>query len=339
LTCRPVVDLAPLAGTPLKVLYIDNAPVRSLAPLRGMSLEELHCGLLPTPRRAGRDGNYHSGYPDNPNEYRLVGPIDLSPLRGMGIKKLVANFNLFTSLDGLEGMPIEHLDVNHGRIQSLEPLAGAPLMHLSASSNRIDSLAPLRGMPLTTMDVEGNNIRDLEPLRDMALRGLDVRFNPVESFAPLRGMATLESLSVRWPDNAPCEELRGLPLTSLTVSNDDFMLEHVEGAKLRSLEFNSAKVRSLAPLRDMTTLTALDIGDSPIDDLTPIKGLSLISFGISRHNPLLYNADKMRIPREMKSIYEFTVADRKGVNRHSYRVERFWEKYDGEAAQTGQWKF
>ena len=359
----PVRSLEPLRGMPLEELHcgLDSTPGRpagrsgsfgfgtlgrygnqrpigptDLSPLQGMRIRKFIAHDNPFDSLKGLEGM--------PLEHVVVNygrPIrSLESLAGAPLRFLDVSYTGIEALDPLAGAPLQHLSVSGNRVETLDPLAGAPIAHLNIGRNKMQSLEPVRGMPLTTLYMADNGIRDLGPVRDLALKALDISNNPVESLAPLRGMAALESLTVSGNDGLKSfAELRDFPgLKHLYVSNDNFSLRDVEGVALVTLEFDSALISSLAPLRRMASLERLNIGNSPIDDLAPIKNLPLRHFGVSRDIPWFFDEDRTRPLREMKTIDSFAVGSAKDFRGPQYGgAEYFWKKYD-EAVKTGKWE-
>ncbi|MBL8826579.1 MAG: hypothetical protein JNM18_06300 [Planctomycetaceae bacterium] len=155
-----LVDLSPLAGMPLKSLYVGNVPVIDLSPLRGMPLKSL--------------GIYQTQV------------ADLSPLVGMPLEELHMNgARKVTSIEPLRGMPLKRLSMNGLPISDLSPLAGMKLDNLSIASTPVADLSVLRGMPLRGfVDLGNTKVTDLSPLHDCpTLKEVDlnrVNIAPVE---------------------------------------------------------------------------------------------------------------------------------------------------------------
>jgi hypothetical protein len=143
---------------------------------------------------------------------------DLSPIKGLGIKRLQLNGNpQLENLAPLKGMPLEYLSIEGTGVSDLSALSGTPLKTLNCSRTRVKSLRPLANAPLATLwmnetkidNLDGmpgmrlNNLRasstelkDLTPLSGMPLQVVDCNHTHIGSIEPLRGMKDLAALSV-----------------------------------------------------------------------------------------------------------------------------------------------
>ena len=89
-----VSDLTPLAGAPLKHIFLGDMPIVGLAGVRGLPLETLTIGRSQV--------------------------SDLSPLRGMQLRKLHLDTLPVSDLSPIQGMPIEDISINNtGKVTDL----------------------------------------------------------------------------------------------------------------------------------------------------------------------------------------------------------------------------
>ncbi len=138
---------------------------------------------------------------------------DLSPLRGLPLKRLEFSDNHVSDLSPLRGMPLKSLIFwRNGAIKDLTPLRGMPLEHLGCGHTNVADLSPLKGMKLKYLYCDQTLVAELSPLRGMALEVLSLAYcGRVTDLSPLREM----SLQVLWwlgtavSDLAP---LKGMPL-------------------------------------------------------------------------------------------------------------------------------
>jgi eukaryotic-like serine/threonine-protein kinase len=137
---------------------------------------------------------------------------DLSPLRGLPLKRLVFLDNQVSDLAPLRGMPLETLIFQRNNaIKDLTPLQGIPLEHLECAFTNVADLSPLKGMKLKHLSCDQTLVSDLSPLRGMALEVLSVAHSRVTDLSPLRGMP----LQLFWWKGTPVTDLsplRGMPL-------------------------------------------------------------------------------------------------------------------------------
>jgi serine/threonine protein kinase len=156
-------DLTPLAGLPLKVLWVrGNDKLSNLKPLEGMPLVELNC------------------------QGTIV--ADLTPLHKCPLESLHIAGTRVRSLDALKGLPLKKLYCHDSVISDLSPLAGMRLEVLICLYTQVHDLSPLRKMPLTSLCVAScRQITDLSPLQGMPLDDLDVRAVGTTDLTPLNG--------------------------------------------------------------------------------------------------------------------------------------------------------
>jgi len=147
---------------------------------------------------------------------RLGSVADLSPLRGLPLKRLRFTDNQVSDLSPLRRMPLKTLNFQRNiAIKDLTPLQGMPLEHLECAFTSVDDLSPLKGMKLKHLSCDDTMVSDLSPLRGMALEVLSVAHSRrVTDLSPLRGMP----LHVLWWNGAPVSDLsplRGMPLKEI----------------------------------------------------------------------------------------------------------------------------
>jgi Leucine-rich repeat (LRR) protein len=144
--------------------------------------------------------------------------IDLSPLRDMPLKQLGFARNLAVNdLAALKGLPLELLDCSHTSVADLSPLKGMKLTKLWCDQTFVSDLAPLQGMPLKELRIPFTKVSDLKPLRGMPLELLSVINTPVTDLSPLRGMA-LKELNLTGSSVTDLTPIREMPLTVLRLT-------------------------------------------------------------------------------------------------------------------------
>jgi serine/threonine protein kinase len=169
-------------------------------------------------------------------------PIDLTPLRGVGVDQVnwgspwcfdlrpLAKTGLkrlgfewarnLSDLSPLAGLPLTHLSIHGSVVADLRPLAGMKLesfVCIPANDNNggpflLADLSPLKGMPLKEMDITGSQVADLRPLAGTKLTKLNLQGTPVTDLSPLKGLP-LEVLKVG--KIGDISALKGLPLNVL----------------------------------------------------------------------------------------------------------------------------
>jgi hypothetical protein len=102
---------------------------------------------------------------------------DLSPLRGLPLKRLIFWDNQVTDLSPLREMPLKQLGFARNlAVRDLAPLKGLPLEFLDCSHTCVADLSPLEGMRLTVLWCDQTLVSDLTPLRGMPLTWLSVAY-------------------------------------------------------------------------------------------------------------------------------------------------------------------
>jgi hypothetical protein len=217
----------------------DLSPVRALA-----RLESLECKGTVYRQGTVADLSPLRGLPLRRLIFSDNQVTDLSPLRDMPLKRLGFARNLAVKdLVPLKGMPLEFLDCSHTSVADLSPLRGAKLTTLWCDQTFVSDLTPLRGMALKELRIPYTQVSDLKPVRGMPLEVLTVINTPVRDLSPLKDMA-LKDVSVDGSRVTDLSPLRGMPLTRIRLT---FRPEH-----------DTEIVRSLATLRYINEKPAAD---------------------------------------------------------------------------------
>ena len=263
--------------------------------------------------------------------FRREDVVDLTPLAGVPVSRLVANCcKSLTTLSGIEGMPLTELRVLStpisdlsplrgmsltslivygagGKLSDLSPLEGMPLRELNLSAmggeRLVEDLAPLKGMPLTDLDLDGfEHVSDLSPLERMQLHRLNLSgCRSVTNLAPLAGM--------------PLKQLKicGTGVTDLTP---------IKGMELTQLDLWGTRVADLTslegmPLTRVTLMLGWGKGHIPATDVTPLSKLPLKSVSL-RADLIQKGMDALRSVKTLETINRRPVAE-------------FWKLYDAGA--------
>jgi hypothetical protein len=175
-------------------LRFNTDAVSDLSPVRALTrLESLDCYGSPERRGMVADLSPLRGMPLKRLSFRDNQVSDLSPLRGMPLKMLIFERNLaIKDLTPLEGMPLERLDCGHSNVADLSALKGMKLNRLSCDQTLVSDLSPLRGMALEQLNVAHSRVTDLSPLRGMPLQVFWSVSSAVSDLSPLKGMPLKE---------------------------------------------------------------------------------------------------------------------------------------------------
>jgi serine/threonine protein kinase/Leucine-rich repeat (LRR) protein/DNA-directed RNA polymerase subunit RPC12/RpoP len=139
---------------------------------------------------------------------------DLSPLKGMKLKRFWCQWTQVSDLSPLKDMPLELFRCNGTLVTDLSPLKGMNLWFVECGGTKISDLSPLRNMPLGHLQIANTKVTDLSPLKEMKLGFLMICGTEVADLTPLKGMP----LSVFWGNEARVTDLsplRGILLTEL----------------------------------------------------------------------------------------------------------------------------
>lgn len=176
----------------------------------------------------------------------LSQPLDLSPINGLKIHKLVS-VNQKLDLSTIKGLPLLELVCFGSANTDVTALSGMPLQLLFLSGNwELTNLQPLKGMRLTRFACDNSLVADLSPLSGMPLKSFTGHVTQVADLSPLRGMP-LEVLSC---EQTPVKDLS--PLVNM---------------KLQKLSFTpSPDLKGVEVIRQMSSL--MEIGTAH-DKLMP----------------------------------------------------------------------
>ena len=247
---------------------------------------------------------------------------DIAPLRGIPITSLsLGNCDGITDYSPLEGMPLKELDVGTCRNfddQAMAYLRGAPLERLVVEFTSQTDISVIKGTRMRCLRVERAD--DLSGLAGMSLEELLVRrAERVEDISVIRGMPLvllrLGGLSVtNFSALVSLHSLRSLDLSGSREFSDLTLV-----AKMKDLEellIPKTAVEDLAPLKALGHLKKLDIGGTPVVQLTPILDLKLADFTFDPRN--------IKDPAQLKSLRSL-----KSLQRICGKpAAEFWKRYD-----------
>ncbi len=298
---RQVADLTPLQGMPLEALNVRNTAVADLTDLRGLKLRRLACAGF------GRitDLSPLRGMPLERLEIEYSSVSDLSPLRGMKLTSLRADHSPLRDLSPLRGMDLDYLHVQQTAVTDLGPLRGMALSTLwcdydpwrdAALVRSLKKLQTINGQPAADfrkkMDADEAAFAEWAasvarlPAGDQAeavekeLKRRNPRFTGRVKHKVENGVVTELSFGTNHVrDIAPVRALPGLRVLScrggFRTLGKVTSLWPLHGMKLTSLDCASnGGIKDLTPLKEMP-LAALNCGNTAVEDLSPLKGLSL----------------------------------------------------------------
>jgi internalin A len=160
-------------------------------------------------------------------------------------------------------------------LRDLSPFKGLKLQMLDLSGNPVREIRHLQGMPLNVLWLENTEVVSLKSLSNANLRELRLNNSPVESLDGIQGqpLENLYAVGTRIKGIEPLRKsnLRGLWLTGSPVSD----LSPLAGLPLESLTAHRTLVNDLSFVRKLPVIQRLHIGETLIEDLTPLEGLRL----------------------------------------------------------------
>jgi serine/threonine protein kinase/tetratricopeptide (TPR) repeat protein len=268
----------------------------------------------------------------------------LYPLQGLRLYEFRVQRGLLRDLSPFRGMPLKKLGFPYTKVADLGPLEGMPLTDIDCAATLVDSLEPLRGMQLRRINCYGVPVTDLEPLRGMPLEWVRVPLTDVTDFSPLVG-APIEHLDVAGTSLTDLSLFRNMPLSTLDVNRcyDLADISALKGMALRELCLDYDRIADFSPLRglplevlscshmpveDLSPLTGMPLTDlrcyeAAVSDLTPLKGMELTHIGFTPKN-ITKGMDVLREMQSLKRIFPWYSPDPNG----GFTAEEFWRRYD-----------
>ena len=205
-----------------------------------------------------------------------------------------------------EGGEIVAAEFPNCSLRDLSPLKGLKLQVLDLSGNPVREIRHLQGMPLNILWLENTGVVSLASLSNAKLRELRLNNSPVESLDGLQGqpLEQLYAVATRIKDVEPLRKsnLRGLWLTDSPVAD----LSPLGGLPLESLTVHRTLVNDLSFVRKLPVIQRLHIGETLIEDLTPLEGLRLtrLVFTPSRIKRGMDSAKRLQGLREIGVAFD-----------------------------------
>ena len=207
-------------------------------------------------------------------------------------------------------------------LRDLSPLRGLLLQGLDLSGNPVRELRHLKGMPLRNLFLENTRVENLRDLSDAKLVELRLNNSPILSLKGLEGQP-LENLYAVGTRITEVSSLRSSNLRQLWLSESPVSdVSGLSGLPLISLTLHRTLVEDVLFVRQLPVLQRLHIGETLIEDLTPLAGVNLTR--------LVFTPSRikrgMNVVRSLYGLREIgTVFDDSG--RDITSPEAFWSKY------------
>ena len=161
-------------------------------------------------------------------------------------------------------------------VRDLSPLSGLQLKGLDLYGNPVSDLSPLEGMPLEVLYLEDTPVEDISALQGMPLKVLYLSKTDVRNLTPLETISSLQRLNLLGAPVTDLSPLENVPLRMLWLNDTPVSdVSSLASAPLVSLTLEGSQVQDLRPVGKMDQLKRLHIANTPVTDLTPLKGLQL----------------------------------------------------------------
>lgn len=206
--------------------------------------------------------------------------LDITPLTGLSLNRLVMRGYIIESVGKLRGMRLRRLVIPGTPLKSLAVLSGMPLVELDISGSEVTDLTGLQGLKLERLSVADTKVASIMPLRGVSIRELNLHGTPVRDVTYLQGVP-VERLDVSNTLIFDFSVLSGFKCTSLNVGGTTVRdLGFCSGMPLTELNIDGTTVGSLYSLRGKT-LKRLILGNSVIRDMSALKSITLSSLDLS----------------------------------------------------------
>lgn len=151
------------------------------------------------------------------------------------------------------------------------------LERVNAEKNRLKTAAGLENLKdLEKLNLSHNALANIDALSELAdLEDLDLSDNEIKNIAPLANLLRLRELNLRNND-----------ITSLTA------LTNMTNLKKLDLHGNGF-LKDLRPLHTLQEIETLDIGETGVVDLSPLKDLFLLELQMDKSTIAGFTSDKV----------------------------------------------
>ena len=195
------------------------------------------------------------------------GLTDLSPIAALtGLTELRVNGTnrnprqtFLQDLSPLRGLKLRRIECSHTYVDDLNPLRGMPLIAVLVEGTAVEDLSPLRGKLLWELWCGNSYVKDLEPVRGMPLHELRVAATRITTLDPVRGADKLHTVFCDYSDVTSLAPLAGKPLRFLGFEGTPVTdLSPLAGCPLENVAGPIDPARDAAVLRGMPTLRTIN---------------------------------------------------------------------------------
>jgi len=200
----------------------------------------------------------------------------------------------------LKGLSLRFLDLGMCDVSDISAIAGMPLTTLILENTKVSDISVVQGMQLEVLQLQETGVTDLSMLAGMPLRELNLKNVAIDN---LDTIATLP-LQTLW--------MPGTKITDVAA---------LAGKSMVSLDIEGTAVSTLDPLATMSSLKRLNIVNTQITDLTPLKDLQLERIAFTPQS-IITGIDVLRNMPRLSQI----LTTMEGNPQQS--ATEFWQKYD-----------
>lgn len=104
--------------------------------------------------------------------------IDISPITGMDIEKLIVRNCPLKNISALRAMKLKYLDLSSTRVTQIDILYGMPLEQLYLDDTKVADITPLKVSPIKNLLLRNTLVSNLQPLVGKKLMFLDITNTP-----------------------------------------------------------------------------------------------------------------------------------------------------------------
>jgi len=244
--------------------------VADLAPVKALTgLQDLSCAGLPAERRS---------------------PIaDLTPLKGLPLKRLDCNHTSVTDLSPIHEMQLTDLWISVTEVTDLSPLRGMPLTHLSCIATPVTDLSPLQGLPLKDLRCTFRWWRDADVVRRLrTLEKINLKSIPEFWKEADEKRSEFDAWSKSLAPLSAADQAKAViaKMRELNSAFEGKYTFHAASGFVTRIEFSADNVTDLSPLRALNGLRGVRCSGSArarsrLFDLTPLRDLKLTSLNCS----------------------------------------------------------
>jgi len=191
------------------------------------------------------------------------------------IQEYYSNLSLFYQKDG---------DIKNGDISVLADIVKMPnLVILCLPFQQITDIAPLKGLEkLEKLELNGNPIIDISSLSELeSLQTISLQETRVADTSPLSTLVKLRYINIngnRCNDYEFLKYVGSIEYLDLSFAAPEKVLPLLNGKKVKNFQFSYADLYSLSGFEKIVGLESLNVQNSRITDISAIKDMTSLTF-------------------------------------------------------------